>query len=150
MPLKLRSEGLRIPVDHLAASLVLHDGERFDAVLFVPPAETVAQVIAHPQPFVPVIRDGRIRLIARNALACVAVSAPGVIPLTPVTRIAKQRASVQLRSGIVICGELRWTPTVSHRRTADYLNRDELHFELHDADLTHYIVKAHVATVEEI
>jgi hypothetical protein len=140
---------LRIPVDHVTASLILHDGDRFDADVFVPPLGNVPQLITRSQRFVPVIRKGCICLIARDALACLAVRATPVIPLMRDLPFETQHASVRLRSGIKIVGELRWTAAIGHHRTADYLNSVEPYFEVHAANILYYVVKAHVATVEE-
>lgn len=141
---------LFMPVENITAVVTLHDGERVECMLFVPDGEDVSQVVGPGKPFVPVVRRGRVCLIARAAIACVAVS----------TRLARQemdedipfvtqQAAVKLRCGTVIEGELRWVPPEDRKRTTDYLNGDQPFFVVHGPETAYFVVKAHVATVTE-
>jgi len=137
---------LRLPVDHVTASLTLDDGDRFDAVLFVSPDEDMPRFLTASERFVPAMREGRVLLIARAAIASLGVPAK---PADSELPVETQAAIVRLRSGEVIEGELRWTAPAGQQRTIDYLNGDEPYLEVHAGDLTHYVMKSHVATVEE-
>lgn len=141
---------LRMPVDHVTASLVLQDGERSEAVLFVPPTDDIAQVIGPTgQRFLPMIRGSKLHLVARTAIACLGVPAVTTLPQDGDLPLEVQAATVVLRSGVRLEGELRWTATRGSARTADFLNTATETFELHTPDLTFHVVKAHVALVEE-
>ena len=145
---------LRLPVDHVTAILILHDGHRSDVLLFIAPGEDVTDLLSPGDPFVPMVRNARFCLVARDAIAALGV------PISARAEpdddgdslpVERQDASVQLRSGVVLDGELRWTAPEGERRTADYVN-DALPFiAVHatDADTTYYISKAQIATVEE-
>lgn len=140
---------LRMPVDHVNASMILHDGERSEVVLFIPPTEDIGRVIASGDPFLPILRNGKSCIVARDAIACL-----GVEPVVHEERhdalpIDRQQAIVKLRSGAMIEGELRWTAPAGQQRTADHLNRAGAYLEVHARDLTYYVVTAHIATVEE-
>jgi hypothetical protein len=139
---------LRLPVDQVSATMILHDGSRSEVELFLTGGETVAQLLADGAPFLPVIRSGAIALVARAAIACLslvdaAVAADDAVP------VVTQRARVHLRSGVVLEGELRWPAVVDRRRTADHLNDPTPYLALRAAATTHHVVKAHVAMVEE-
>ena len=146
-----RSQAILVmPVDNITAVLTLHDGERVECMLFVPDGEDVSQVVEPGKPFVPVVRRGRVCLIARAAIACVAVS----------KRLAgqqcdedmptvTQQVQVKLRSGAVIEGELRWIPPEPRKRTSDHLNAEPPYFVVNGPETAHFVVKAHVATVAE-
>ncbi len=140
---------MRMPVDHVAAALILHDGERFDGVLFVSPSEDIARVLAAKEPFMPVVRNGRVCLIARTAIASIAMPVSQEPPKDDDLPLEKQAATVKLRSGVLLDGELRWTGSAGQLRTADHLNSSDLHLELHSATTTYYVVKHHIALVEE-
>lgn len=144
---------LCMPVDNVTATLVLHDGARSNVMLFVPAGEDVSGVVAGGRPFVPVVRDGRVCLVARAAIASLAVASAAVaVPGAPEDELPseRQRAAIQLRSGVRIEGELRWVTETGRRRTTDYLNHEAPFFVVHDGDTTHYVAKAHVATVTEL
>lgn len=138
---------LRIPVDQVAATLTLHDGERIEAQLFVRPGEDVAAMLASGPMFVPVRQTDGIRLIARAAIACMCVAAyhHRASDLPEET----QKAKIKLRSGAVIEGELRFIAPPGQRRTVDHLNDTAEYLALHAIDTTTYIVKHHIAWVEE-
>jgi hypothetical protein len=140
---------LRMPVDHLNASLILHDGEHIDVVLFLSPSDDIARVLASNEPFLPMVRNGRVVIVARSAIASLAIPTVPPIAQEGDLPIEKQPALVKLRSGATIEGELQWTGPAGRQRTADHLNADEMFFKVHTEDKTHYVVKSHVAMVEE-
>jgi hypothetical protein len=147
---------LRLPVDNVLATLILHDGERCDVLLFVPPGETIGHLVSPGDPFVPMIKNARFCLVARTAIAVLGVVTgsetatsgddDGALP------VERQRARVRLRGGTALEGELRWTGPEGRKRTADYVNDTAAFFVLHAGDppTTFYVAKAQVATVEEI
>lgn len=137
---------LRLPVEHVTASLTLEDGDRFDAVLFVSPNEDMPRFLTAPERFVAAMREGKVLLIARSAIASLGVPAKVIDSELP---FETQTAIVRLRSGEVLEGELRWTAPAGQQRTIDYLNSDDPYLEVHAEGRTHYVMKSHVATVEE-
>jgi hypothetical protein len=144
---------LRMPVDYVDATLVLHDGERSEVIFFVPPNEGIARLISEGAAFVPVMRDAKICIVARAAIACIGVvqrAAPVADEEEGELPSESQRATVKLRSGMMLEGELRWTIVPGEQRTADHLNGPAPYFELRAADRTYFVMKSHVATVQEI
>lgn len=139
---------LRMPVEYVDASLVLHDGERSDVIFFVPPGETLARLVSAGDAFLPVMRNAKITIVSRAAIAAVGIvttaAADAELPSE------RQRAAVKLRSGTVLEGELTWTIVSGKQRTADFLNSDSPYFELRAGDTTYLVIKAHVATVQEL
>jgi DNA-binding NtrC family response regulator len=141
-----------VPVDPLAAVVVLSDGTRHDMVFACGPGQPVADILETRDGFVPVKVDGKTRIYARNALACVIVhasesEADGAeddgLPY-------KRRAvRVSLRSGVQLDGELRYVAVVGRGRVTDVLNEDALSFSLHAGGAVHHIAKAHVLCIEE-
>ena len=137
---------LRLPVDHVTASLILADGDRFDAVLFVSPDEDMPRLLTARDRFLPAMREGRVCMIARAAIASLGVPSRPIVDELPVET---QQAIVRLLSGEVVEGLLRWTAPAGHQRTVDYLNSDDPYLEVHTETQLHYVMKSHVATVEE-
>jgi hypothetical protein len=141
---------LRMPVDNISVTLILHDGVRSDAMLFVPPTEDIARLIGpHGERFLPMFVGSDLRLVARDAIACIGMPSVPRIHHEGDLPVEVQRAGVTLRSGVVLEGELRWTGVAGQARTADYLNADGETIELHTADITFHIVKSHIAMVTE-
>ncbi|CAN5732532.1 hypothetical protein BH11MYX3_BH11MYX3_37100 [soil metagenome] len=141
---------LRMPVEHITATMVLHDGERAEVVLFLPPTEDIAHLLGPSGPrFISMIFGSGVSLVARDAVAALGVPAVAVIALDGDLPIERQRASVKLRSGVVLEGELRWTAPFGEQCMSDFLNTDATSLELHAPNMTHHIVKAHVARVDE-
>ena len=141
---------LRMPVEHITASMVLHDGVRAEVVLFLPPTEDIVHMLGPSGPrFIAMIMGSGVSLVARDAVACMAVPSNVASALDGDLPIETQRASVKLRSGVAIEGELRWTAHGGAQRMSDYLNSNASSFELHAPNLIHHIVKAHVACVDE-
>ena len=135
---------MRLPVDHVTASLVLHDGDRSDVVIFVS-----RDVLGAREPFLPMIRAGKLALVARGAIAALGLPSVPVAPKEDDLPVETQLASIRLRSGQLIEGELRWTGPANSQRTADFLNSDEPFIKVHAAETTYYVVKQHIALVEE-
>ena len=147
-PLVNRSQAiLRMPVDMVNATIVLHDGERNEVMLFVPSGEGILRMLAERTPFVPVVLKGRVMLIARDVIAAIAIDkAPVDVELG--LPAEEQRVKVKLRAGTLLEGTLSWCPA-GQQRTKDHLNSDDSYFELHVDQLTYFVVKAQVATVQE-
>jgi hypothetical protein len=149
-----RSQAIqRLPVNSVLAKLTLHDGERSDVLLFIPPGEDITRVVSPGPPFIPMIRNATFCLVARDAIAVLAV----VVGVEPVRDedalpIIRQRARLGLRSGSAVEGELRWISLDGHKRTSDYLNDPEAFIVAHatESRTTYYIAKSQIATVEEI
>lgn len=140
---------MRLPVDHVTASLVLHDGDRSDVVIFVSPDDDIARILAAREPFLPMMRAGKIALVSRAAIAALGLPSVPTLPKDDDLPVETQLATVRLRSGQLIEGELRWTGPKSSQRTADFLNSVEPYIKVHAADTTYYVVKHHIALVEE-
>jgi hypothetical protein len=141
---------MRLPVDHLVASLIFADGERAEAILFVPPGEDVARTFAEGDPFVPVALAKGIRLVARTAIAGIGIPvAPPALARDGDLPIERQTATVKLHDGTTLDGELRWTARPGNNRTRDHLNESAAYLELHTKETTWYVAKSHVAWVEE-
>jgi hypothetical protein len=141
---------LRMPIDNVSADLVLHDGERAPVMLFIHGGEDVTRVLCEPRPFVPVVRGGRVCMVARAAIACLVVPAHHAGAREGDLPCEHQQVAVKLRSGALIEGEVRWVPEVKRRRVSDYLNADAPYFIVHAGDLRYFVVKAHVSMVSEL
>jgi hypothetical protein len=139
----------RLPVDHVTATLILHDGDRADVVIFISPDEDIARVLADRKPFLPMIRAGKLVLVARAAIAAIGVPSIPVIPQHDDLPLVTQVATVRLCSGQLIDGELRWIGPATAQRTVDHLNSEEPFLKVHAANTTYYVVKHHIALVEE-
>lgn len=137
---------LKMPVDYVDATLILHDGDRSEVIFLLPPGEDVARVITDGDAFIPVMRNAKICIIARDAIAAVGV------PLRSEDELPaeKQRVSVKLKSGMLLDGELRWTVVAGKRRTADHLNGEPGTIELRTADKSFFIAKSQIAVVQEM
>lgn len=147
---------LCLPVENVNADLVLHDGERATVMLFVAGGEDLTALFSG-RPFVPVVRGGRVVLVARDAIACIGVparcaAAAGADAGADGLPYERQRVVVKLRSGGLVDGEVRWAPPpgVARRRTTDGLNLAAPYFAVHAGATTYLVAKAHVATVTEV
>ncbi len=61
-----------------------------------------------------------------------------------------QKAAIKLRSGVVLEGELRWAGPAGRQRTADHMNNNEASYVLlHAGAINYFVVKVHIATVDE-
>ena len=138
---------LRMPVDYVDATLILHDGDRSEVIFLLPPGEDLARVITEGDAFIAVMRNAKMCMVARDAVAALGI-APKVEDEDALPT-KTQKALVRLRSGLVLEGELRWTIESEKSSTTDYLNRDARTIELRVADKSFVIVKSHVAYVQE-
>lgn len=141
---------LRIPVDQVSATMTMHDGAKSEVVLFIPCGASVSELLTQGDAFLPVIRERSVSLVARAAIAAVAIFQ--VQPLHPEVAselAARQAAIVHLRGGTTIAGELRWVAPVGRQRTADYLNDPSPYITVHADGVIHLVIKAHIAMVEE-
>lgn len=140
---------LRLPKNQTPALLTLHDGERAQVFLFIAPGAKLTHLLDENAPFIPMGFSTGTRLIARDAIAAVSVHllhAPQEEELPG----ERQVATIKLRSGALIKGELRWTAPEGRRRTLDYLNDEARYFVVHDTEHLIYVCKQHVASVEEV
>ncbi len=141
---------LRMPVDQIDVVLILHDGSRRDAMLFVPPTDALEQMLgARGARFLPTVMNGKVQLVARDAIAALGVQAVIAMQQEGDLPVEVQSAIVHLRSGTTLEGELRWTAAIGQSRTADYLNGDADTIELNGQGMTFHISKAQIARVEE-
>ena len=140
---------MRLPVDDVTAQLILHDGDRSEIVLFVSPSEDIVRVLTAREPFLPVVRAGKVVLVARAAIAALGLPCVTTIYGRDDLPFENQAVMVRLRSGHTIEGDLRWTAVAGSKRTADCLNADESYVEVHAGGTTYYVMKSHIAFVEE-
>lgn len=148
-PMRRSQVIMRLPVDHVTASLILHDGDRSEVVIFVSPDEDIARILGAREPFLPMMRAGKFALVARAAIAAIGLPNIPSIPHDDDLPVETQMASIRLRSGHLIEGELRWIGPAGSRRTADFLNSDEPYINVFAGNTTYYVVKDHIAVVEE-
>ena len=140
---------LRIPVNYVDATLILHDGERSDVIFFVPPGETLTRHVVEGDGFVPVMRAAKVVIIARSAIACVGTPAAPAHDADEMPS-EKQRVAIKLKSGTMLEGELRWPVVEGKQRTADFLNTSPTYVVLSAGAIDYLVFKAHVATVQEL
>ena len=138
---------MRLPVDRVRVTLVLETGDALSGDVFLAPGEEVSSVLDEAEPFVPLGMEGHVRLVSRATIACLVV--PGEVARDQDVHEESQRARVHLKAGPEVEGELRWVALVGHRRTVDHLNLPARFLAIHGAGVTTYIIKAHVAWVEE-
>jgi hypothetical protein len=142
---------LRMPVDMVDAVMFLHDGDRADVLLFVPPSEDISLLLGEGSPFLPVMRDATMCFIARSAIACLGVDPNRAPKLDEECGQAEvQAVKVTLRSGTIIEGTMRWIAIANRARTADHLNSDTAAFiVVHGTTHAYLIAKSHIAMVRE-
>ena len=138
---------LKMPVDYVDATLILHDGDRSEVIFLLPPGEDLARVITEGDAFIPVMRNAKMCIVARDAIA--AIGMPPKVEDEDALPTHKQRVTVKLKSGMMLDGELAWTVVDGKHQTAHHLNGDTRTIELRVADKSYFIVKAHVAYVQE-
>jgi hypothetical protein len=139
---------LRMPVDNVVAAMTGHDGQKSDVMLFIPPTEDVGHVLGHGARFLPMVKGGKMCIVARDTIACFAVPELPAIPREDDLPVEKQAVTVTLKSGATIEGEVYLT-AFGTQRTTDFLNDAEPVFRLHGVATTFYVVKSHVAQLEE-
>ena len=138
---------LKMPVDYVDATLILHDGDRSEVIFLLPPGEDLARVITEGDAFIPVMRNAKMCIVARDAIA--AIGMPPKVEDEDALPTDKQKVTVKMKSGMMLDGELRWTIIDGKQRTAHHLNGDARTIELRAQDKSYFIVKSHVAYVQE-
>ena len=142
---------LRMPVDMVDAVMYLHDGDRSEVVLFVPPSEDISQLLGEGSTFLPVMREASMCFVARTAIACLGVESQRAPRLPEDFPAEEQQVKVTLRSGRVLDGTMRWIGAQSGARTADHLNSADTSFiVIHGTQHSYIIVKSHIAMVREV
>jgi hypothetical protein len=139
---------LRMPVDNVIATMIGHDGQTVDVMLFIPPTEDIGHVLANGAAFLPMVKGGKMAIVARETIACFAVPELPAIPRDGDLPVEKQHVTVTMKSGAKVEGELYLT-AFGTQRTTDFLNEAERVFRVHGNATTYFIAKSHVAQVEE-
>ena len=137
---------LRVPRDQTPVILVLDDGQRSNAFLFVPVGTSVLSALENSSAFLPVNFADGTKLVARDSIACISMYG---IPEDELPG-EQQRVVVRLRSGHLVKGDMRWIAQPDYRRVLDHLNDRSTHIVLHDNDYVSYVSKAHIMAVEEL
>jgi len=140
---------LRIPVEQLPVTMLLHDGREFQAVVFVPFGETILRFFDAGTRFIPVRRDGKIYFVGRSDIACLTVPVSPLHPSDGDLPVVFQQVAVELRGGTKLNGRLRWVAPIGYQRTADHLNAEAPYLELRTDTVTHYVAKSQIVMVEE-
>lgn len=141
---------LRMPVDYVDATLIHHDGERSEVIFLLPPGEDLARVMTEGDAFIPIMRNAKICIIARDSIAALGVPPRTVDELEAAMPHETQRVTVKLRSGMMLEGELQWTVVEGKQRTADFLKAEARYVELRTADKSYLVAKSHIAYVQEM
>lgn len=139
---------LRMPVDNVIATMIAHDGTQSDVMLFIPPTEDIGHVLGHGAAFLPMVKAGKLCIVARSMIACFGVPELPVIPREDDLPVEKQAVTVVLKSGATVVGELHLT-AFGTQRTTDFMNEAEPVFRVHGNATTFFVAKAHVAQIEE-
>jgi hypothetical protein len=143
---------LRVPVNRVEVELTLGDGRSCKGTVFVPPGSQVAQLFQRSDSFLPIEVEGKVRLYAPGALACVATRpvADDAEPMSTAIPEERRGVRVHLRCGTIVDGEVRFVPWGDRVRTADLLNEASPTLEVHRRDgALCWIQKTHVEHVEE-
>jgi hypothetical protein len=140
---------LRMPIDSICALLLLHDGDRSEVMLFLQPGEDVARLVCGSELFLPVVRNGRVCVVARAAIAALGIPARLARTTTEDLPVQHQSVAVTLRSGTKLDGELRWNSPTEKQKTIEFLNGDASYVVVHTEETAWFVLKSHVATVSE-
>lgn len=140
---------LRMPVDMVDACMVLHDGDKSDVLVFVPPTEDISRMLCEGSAFLPVMRDAAMCMVARSAIACMRVATRHAPKLEEDFPSEQEKVKVTLKSGMVVEGVMKWIPPFERQRTADHLNSEAPIIVVHADDVAYLIVKSHIAMVRE-
>ena len=140
---------LRMPVETVDAVMLLHDGERSNVSLFIPPSEDIGRLLTEGNAFVAMLRDGAVALVARTAIASLAVAFELAPQLEEDLPSEHQRVTMKLRSGVVLEGGMRWIAPPGQQRTVDHLNADCPYVVLRVGEMGYLVIKSHIATVTE-
>lgn len=139
---------LRMPVDNVVATMIGHDGTKADVMLFLPPTEDIGHVLSQGAAFLPMVKAGKLSIVARDTIACFGTPSVPAIPRDDDVPVEKQAVIVTLKSGATLEGEV-WLTAFGTQRTTDLLNEPEPVLRVHGTGTTYFVVKAHVAHVEE-
>lgn len=139
---------LRMPVDNVVATMIGHDGAKADVMLFIPPTEDIGHVLGHGAAFLPMVKGGKMCIVARATIACFGVPQLPVIPREDDLPVEKQAVTITLHSGATVEGELYLT-AFGVQRTTDLMNEAEPIFRVHGNGMTYLVAKAHVVQLEE-
>lgn len=138
---------MRLPVERVPVTLVLESGEVLAGEIFLAPGEPPSGVLDEAEPFVPVRTPITVRLVARATITSLTV--PLELDRDPDIIEETLRAVIRLKNGGTIEGDLRWVPCEGYRRTVDLLNRASRLLVVHGDGITTYVIKSHIAWVEE-
>ncbi|MGE0399581.1 MAG: hypothetical protein AB7T06_22895 [Kofleriaceae bacterium] len=139
---------LRMPVDNVVATMIGHDGQTADVMLFIPPTEDIGHVLANGAAFLPMVKGGKMCIVARDTIACFGVPELPAIPREDDLPVEKQAVAVTMKSGAKVEGEVYLT-AFGTQRTTDFMNEAEAVFRLHGNATTYFVAKRHVAQIEE-
>jgi hypothetical protein len=140
---------LRMPVDMVDAHMMLHDGDRSDVLLFVPPTEDISHMLEQGSAFLAVMREAAMCFVAREAIACLRVAVRYAPKLEEDLVAEEQKVKVTLRNGGVVEGAMKWIPFAGRGRTGDHLNNECKLLVITAGDQAYLIVKSHIAMVRE-
>lgn len=141
---------LRMPVDYVDATMIHHDGERSEVIFLLPPGEDLARVMTAGDAFIPVMRNAKMCIVARDSIAALGLPLRALTPFEEEMPHEKQKALVKLRSNMMLEGELRWTVVDGAQRTTDFLKGEAQHVELRTEDKSWFIAKTHISYVQEM
>lgn len=136
-----------VPVHRIRATLILDDGSRREVALPRGQGQSIEDLFAARELFVPVNESGGTRIYARSSLACVVADERE--PEEDGLPHKHKAVRVTLRSGTVLEGELRYVAVEGRARVTDVLNEPAPSFSLHAGSIVHHIAKAHVRSIEE-
>ena len=138
---------MRLPMDRVDVKLVLESGDAITGQVFLAPGTPPSSVLDEAEPFVPIAMGHGVRLVARATIASLAINSE--LQRDPDVAEETQRARIQLKNGTAVEGELRWVAVAGYRRTIDHLNVAGRILIVHGTGCTTYLIKSHVAWVEE-
>ena len=141
---------LRMPVDYVDATMILHDGDRSEVIFLLPPGEDLGRVMTEGDAFIPTMRNAKICIVARAAIAALGITPPATDESEDALPFQHQKVAIKLKSGMMLEGDLRWTAVPGQQRTADYLNGDALMIELRTADKRFFVAKSQIEFVQEL
>lgn len=146
-------DDLAVPVLRIPVMLLLDDGSRRGVTIFLSSGRTLEDFVESQEMFVPAQDGERIRLYARKSIACISVSLGDVervsTEMDAGMAFRKRHVEITTAAGSTIRGELRYIPSHEFVRTIDYLNEAEATVAVFGNDAVHYVVKAHVRSVDE-
>ncbi len=148
-PREPSDSGFALPVERRSATLTLQDGTRHEVELSLGAGQRIEALFEPDEAFLPAHQNGKVRIYARSALACIAVALAQRV--ADATELAQHESAirVQLRSGGVVEGALRYVPVEGRARVTDLLNEPAPSFAVHADGRVHHVAKAHVLYGEE-